>query len=164
MYYFRSEFEEGNQVIVHSIKKAKRLPGTKEANKYIGPYSVEKVTPSHLLARKYPNSKATKLPIHLSRKYYSRKQPVSKLWLIVYSLTNYSFLFKFLVTPTKNPTADITPTGFSISHAIGNYIRLFTAVFTNALLASMVRIFLHTISTFNRKNFNTLSLNSFRTI
>ena len=44
MYYFRSEFEEGDQVIVHNIKKAKRLPGTKEAKKYIGPYSVENCT------------------------------------------------------------------------------------------------------------------------
>ena len=40
---FRSEFEEGDQVIVHNIKKAKRLPGTKETKKYLGPYTIEEV-------------------------------------------------------------------------------------------------------------------------
>ena len=47
---FRSEFEQGDEVIVHNIKKAKRLPGTKEAKKYLGPYTVEEVKPSHLVA------------------------------------------------------------------------------------------------------------------
>ena len=73
---FRSEFEQGDQVIVHNIKKAKRLPGTKEAKKYLGPYTVEEVKPSHLVARKGPNNKTTKLPLHMSRKYHSRN-PVS---------------------------------------------------------------------------------------
>ena len=30
---FRSEFEQGDEVILYNIKKAKRLPGTKEAKK-----------------------------------------------------------------------------------------------------------------------------------
>ena len=51
---FRSEFEQGDEVIVHNIKKAKRLPGTKEAKKYLGPYTVEEVKPSHLVVRKGP--------------------------------------------------------------------------------------------------------------
>ena len=71
---FRSEFEQGDQVIMHNIKKAKRLPGTKEAKKYLGPYTIEEVTPSHLVARKDPHSKTTKLPIHMSRKYHSQIQ------------------------------------------------------------------------------------------
>ncbi|KAI6646825.1 hypothetical protein LOD99_9154 [Oopsacas minuta] len=62
----RSEFVEGDEVLVHNIKKAKRLPGTKDAKKYLGPYTIEKVKPSHLVARKDPDSKTTKLPIHLS--------------------------------------------------------------------------------------------------
>ena len=74
---FRSEFEKGDQVIVHNIKKAKKIPGTKEEKKYTAPYTVEKVTHSCLIAHKDQNSKATKLPIHLSRIYHSRKQPVS---------------------------------------------------------------------------------------
>ena len=74
---FRSEFEKGDQVIVHNIKKTKKIPGRKEEKKYTGPYTVEEVTSSCLIARKDQNSKATKLPIHLSRKYHSRKQPVS---------------------------------------------------------------------------------------
>ena len=32
----RSEFEQGDQVIVHNIKKGKRLPETKETKKYLG--------------------------------------------------------------------------------------------------------------------------------
>ncbi|KAI6661836.1 hypothetical protein LOD99_9790 [Oopsacas minuta] len=68
----RSEFVEGDEVLVHNIKKAKRHPGTKDAKKYLGPYTIEKVKPSHLVARKDPDSKTTKLPIHLSRKYHSR--------------------------------------------------------------------------------------------
>ena len=76
--FLRSEFEEGNQVLVHNIKKAKRLPGTKNAKKYLGPYLVEKVTPCHIIARKDPSSKTTKIPIHLSRVYHARKQTVSK--------------------------------------------------------------------------------------
>ena len=71
---FRSEFEQGDQVIVHNIKKAKRLPGTKDKKIYI--YTIEEVKPSHLVARKDPHSKTTKLPIHMSRKYHSRN-PVS---------------------------------------------------------------------------------------
>ena len=39
----RSEFEQGDQIIVHNIKKAERLPGTKEVKKYLGPYTVEEV-------------------------------------------------------------------------------------------------------------------------
>ena len=74
---FRSEFEKGDQVIVYNIKKAKKIPGTKEEKKYTGLYTVEEVTPSHPIARKDQNIKATKLPIHLSRRYHSRKQPVS---------------------------------------------------------------------------------------
>ena len=73
---FRSEFEQGDQVIVHNIKKAKRLPETKDTKKYLGPYTIEEVKPSHLVARKDPHSKTTKLPIHMSRKYHSRN-PVS---------------------------------------------------------------------------------------
>ena len=73
---FRSEFEQGDQVIVHNIKKAKRLPGTKDTKKYLGPYTIEEVNPSHLGARKDPHSKTTKLPNHMSRKYHSRN-PVS---------------------------------------------------------------------------------------
>ena len=61
---------------MHNIKKAKRLPGTKEAKKYLGPYTVEEVKPSHLVARKGPNNKTTKLPLYMSRKYHSRN-PVS---------------------------------------------------------------------------------------
>ena len=57
---------------MHNIKKAKRFPGTKEANKYLGPYTVEEVKPSHLVARKGPNDKTAKLPLHMSRKYDSR--------------------------------------------------------------------------------------------
>ena len=74
---FRSEFEKGDQDIVHNIKKAKKIPGTKEEKKYTGPYKIEEATPSHLIVRKDQKSKAKKLLIHLSRKYYSRKQPVS---------------------------------------------------------------------------------------
>ena len=44
---FRSEFEQGDQVIVHNIKKAKRLPGTKDTKKYLGPYTIEELKPSH---------------------------------------------------------------------------------------------------------------------
>ncbi|KAI6659872.1 zinc finger BED domain-containing protein 5-like [Oopsacas minuta] len=63
---------EGDEVLVHNIKKVKRLPGTKDTKKYLGPYTIEKVKPSHLVARKDPDSKTTKSPIHLSRKYHSR--------------------------------------------------------------------------------------------
>ena len=56
---------------------SKTFQGTKEEDKYTGPYTVEEVTPSCLIARKDQNSKATKLHIHLSRKYHSCKQPVS---------------------------------------------------------------------------------------
>ena len=73
---FRSEFEQGDQVIVHNIKKAKTLPGTKDTKKYLGHYTIEEVKPSHLVARKDPHSKTTILPIHMSRKYHSRV-PVS---------------------------------------------------------------------------------------
>ena len=56
---FKSEFEQGDQVIIHNIKKAMQLPGTKEAKKYLGPYTVE-VKPSlfvqHLVARKGPKN------------------------------------------------------------------------------------------------------------
>ena len=34
---------------MHNIKKAKRLPGIKGAKKYLGPYTVEEVKPSHLV-------------------------------------------------------------------------------------------------------------------
>ena len=47
----------------HNIKKAKEIPGTKETKTFLGPNSIEEMTPSHLLARKDSNSKATKLPI-----------------------------------------------------------------------------------------------------
>ena len=40
---FRSEFGQGDQVIVHNIKKAEWLLGTKEAKKYFWPYTVEEV-------------------------------------------------------------------------------------------------------------------------
>ena len=73
---FRSEFEQGDQVIVHNIKKAKRFPGTKDTKRNLGPYTIEEVKPSHLVARKDPHSKTTKFPNHMSRKYHSRN-PVS---------------------------------------------------------------------------------------
>ena len=79
----RSEFEKGDQVIIQNIKKAKKIPGTKEEKKYTGPYTVEEVRPSHLVARKDQNTKTTKLPIHLSRKYYSREHPVNLLNLMI---------------------------------------------------------------------------------
>ena len=60
---------------MHNIEKAKRLPGTKDTKKYLGPYTIEEVKPSQV-ARKDPHSKTTKLPIHMSRKYHSRN-PVS---------------------------------------------------------------------------------------
>ena len=43
----RSEFEEGDQVIVHNFNKANPLPGIKEAKGYLGPYTVEEVKPIH---------------------------------------------------------------------------------------------------------------------
>ncbi|KAI6655698.1 hypothetical protein LOD99_1838 [Oopsacas minuta] len=75
----RSEFVEGDEVLVHNIKKAKRLPGTKDAKKYLGAYTIEEVKPSHLVARKDPDSKTTKLPIHLSRKYHSRMNEIRQV-------------------------------------------------------------------------------------
>ena len=71
-----------NQGIVDNIKKAKRLPGTKETKKYLGPYTVEEVKSSHLVARRGgPNSKTTKLPLHMSRKYHSCNLVVSSLMI-----------------------------------------------------------------------------------
>ena len=61
---FRSEFEQGDQVIVHNIKKVKLLPGTKEAKKY--------------------------LPLHMSRKYQSRI-PVSIVCWIFMLQCKYEF-------------------------------------------------------------------------
>ena len=61
---------------MHNIKKAKTLPETKDNKKYLGPYTIEEVKPSHLVAHKDPQSKTTKFPIHMSRKYHSRN-PVS---------------------------------------------------------------------------------------
>ena len=61
---------------MHNIKKAKRLPGTKEAKKYFGPYTVEEVKPSHFVSPKGPNNKTTIVPLHIARKYDSRN-PVS---------------------------------------------------------------------------------------
>ena len=68
---FRSEFEQVDQVIVQNSLKLKRLPETKDTKKYLGPYTIEEVKPSHLVARKDPHSKKTKLPIHISLKYHS---------------------------------------------------------------------------------------------
>ena len=72
---FQSEFEQGDQVIVHIIKKAKRHPTTKYNKKYLEPY-IEEIKSSRLVARKDPHNKTTKLSIHMSRKYNSRN-PVS---------------------------------------------------------------------------------------
>ena len=47
----------------HNIKQAKEIPGKKETKTFLGRNSIKEVTPSHLFARKDPNSKATKFPI-----------------------------------------------------------------------------------------------------
>ena len=65
---FRSEFEQGDQFIVHNIKKAKRLLGTKDTKKYLGPYTINEVN-YHLVARKDLHNKRIILPIQMSRKY-----------------------------------------------------------------------------------------------
>ena len=74
----RSEFEGGDLILVQNIKKTKSLPGTKNEEKYLGPYLVSDVTPSHIVAQKDPSSsKTTRLPIHLSRKYQKRDPEVN---------------------------------------------------------------------------------------
>ena len=56
---------------MHNIKKAKRLSGNEDTKKYLGPYTIEEVKPSQLVARKDLHNKTTKLRIHMSRKYHS---------------------------------------------------------------------------------------------
>ena len=57
--------------------KTKRLPRTKNEEKYLGPYLVSKVIPSHIVAQNNPtSSKTTRLHIHLSRKYRKRDPEV----------------------------------------------------------------------------------------
>ena len=62
---FRSEFEQGDKVIVHNIKKANKLPGTKDTKIYLRPCTIEEVKLSHLVACKDPHSKTATLPIHM---------------------------------------------------------------------------------------------------
>ena len=73
----RSEFKEGDLILVQTIKKSKKLPGTKKEEKYLGPFHVSKVTPSHLVALKdLSSSKTTKIPIYLSRIYQKKDSRV----------------------------------------------------------------------------------------
>ena len=48
-------------------RKPRKFQEQKKKRNYTAPYTVEEVTLSCLIARKDQNSKATKLPIHLSK-------------------------------------------------------------------------------------------------
>ncbi|KAI6655338.1 hypothetical protein LOD99_2173 [Oopsacas minuta] len=75
----RSEFVEGDEVLVHNIKKAKRFPGTKDAKKYLGPYMIEEVKPSYLVVAKtqIANNKITYPSIKKMSFSHGRKMAVS---------------------------------------------------------------------------------------
>ena len=47
---FRSEIDTEDLVIAHNIPKTKKLQGTKDQHKYLGPYKTNFVAKSHLNA------------------------------------------------------------------------------------------------------------------
>ena len=52
----------------------KKLPKTKEQNKYLGPETVQKVTDSHVIISqdKLGKKKEKSIPIHIARPYFKR--------------------------------------------------------------------------------------------
>ena len=57
------------------MQKAKKMPGTKKEDKYIGPMTAADVTNSHALVLKEgSDSKYRKYPLHISRQYFPRSE------------------------------------------------------------------------------------------
>ena len=55
------------------MRKAKKMPGTKKLDKYIGPVIATEVTDSHALVLvEGTESKCKKIPLHLARPYFPR--------------------------------------------------------------------------------------------
>ena len=68
--------EEGDQFLVKNMSKVKKLPGTKTQYKYTGPFVATKVTDTHISytgnTLKSNKQKYLKVPIHLTKKYFSK--------------------------------------------------------------------------------------------
>ena len=47
--FVRTEIKQGDHILVRNIRKEKKLPGSKEENKYIGPMIATDVTENHVI-------------------------------------------------------------------------------------------------------------------
>ena len=59
-------------VLVRKVSREKKLPGTKQQPKYLGPYKILKITKSHLLISPKDGKRKKNIPIHLAKKYTLR--------------------------------------------------------------------------------------------
>ena len=74
----RSDIGEGDLIIMHNTSKAKKTPGTKNQNKYLGPLKTTFVSNSHIQALEVKTGKVKKVPIHLARRFYQRSDKDSQ--------------------------------------------------------------------------------------
>ena len=63
------------------MPKLKHLPKTKKQSKYLGPYTVSKVTNSHVTfsQTELVAKKDKKIPIHITRPYFARNTKKKKV-------------------------------------------------------------------------------------
>ena len=69
---FRSEINEGDMILYRNMPKSKKMPGTKNQNKYVGPIIAHEVTDTHVIIKQENGSKRKKVPIDIARVYHPR--------------------------------------------------------------------------------------------
>ena len=57
------------------MPKSKKMPGTKDQAKYIGPLVAQEVTDTHVILDRNKKYKSQKVPIEIARLYHPRSEP-----------------------------------------------------------------------------------------
>ena len=60
-------------ILYRNMPKSKKMPGTKNQNKYLGPIIAQEVTDTHVIIKQENGSKKKKVPLNLSRVHHPRR-------------------------------------------------------------------------------------------
>ena len=74
VFSIRPEIKEGDRIVYTNMQKLKKMPNTKKQRKFIGPYTVKRVTNSHAIVSDTQHSeKNKKMSIDIVRQFYQRR-------------------------------------------------------------------------------------------
>ena len=74
-FFIRPEIKEGDSVVYTNMPKLKKMPNSKKQRKYIGPYTVKRVTNSHAIVSDTPFTKREKISIDIVRPFIRGQLP-----------------------------------------------------------------------------------------